>query len=187
MPNAWSQRPISALFVSGRSFYRYMPNVRSYGERENALSFDGKTPAVMHPPCRTWSKFLKAQARPLDWEAEQNLGRWAVATLMHCGGVLEQPAGSGLWADQNLPRPGEVASRKIFTLYVEQRWFGYPTRKPTWLLIVGVERPQIPPMPYSLVETSHAKRAGSKAERSRTMPAFAEWLCQIARSVNTWP
>jgi hypothetical protein len=175
-------RPIAAVCVSGRSIYHHLPGVEAFDSRRDARSFSGGVPAIYHPPCRTWSKFLRHFAKPLDLRAEQDLARWCVAMVMKHGGVLEQPAGSLLWQDQKLPMPNQPASDPFcYSLYVEQGWFGYATRKPTWLLVCGVPRHQLAPLPFSLVE--HRDTSGkSSAGRSRTMQSFAEWLCQTARS-----
>jgi hypothetical protein len=101
---------------------------------------------------------------------------------------LEQPAHSGLWADMGLPMPNQPAREGCFTLYVEQAWFGYVTRKPTWLLVCGVPKHQLPPMPFRLLEYPVRLPGGadaysrlSSAARARTIKPFAEWLCQVAR------
>lgn len=198
-------RKIAALFVSGRSIYKHMKGVIAYDSKRNALSFHAKTPAVAHPPCRCWSKFLRAQAKPPDRGAEMELGRWAVRTILKCGGVLEHPAGSLLFADMGLPMPNQPAklnlealgldkrdfdkvaatmARGVFTIYVEQAWFGYSSRKATWVFVAGVPFSSIPRVPFSLVKNRAKSVALSSAGRSRSMPEFADWLCQIARLAN---
>jgi hypothetical protein len=185
-----STPPLAALCVSGRSIYKHLPGVVAYDRKRDARTFDAKTPAVAHPPCRFWSKFLsvlalkaaRANSLDVDVEAEKELGRWCVRTVMRCGGVLEQPAHSGLWADMGLPMPNQPARDGCWTLYVEQGWFGYLTRKPTWLLICGVPKDQLPPVPFSLVNGSRANSPGLSAfARSRTVNSFAEWLVKVAR------
>lgn len=178
-------KAIAALCVSGRSIYKHLPGVTAYDRHRDARTFDAKTPAVAHPPCRLWSKFLSHQAKSANAEAERELGRWCVRTVIRCGGVVEQPAGSRLWEEMNLPVPNAPARDGCYTLYVEQRWFGYVTRKPTWLLICGVPKDQLPPVPFSLANTQPCQKPGlSSFARSRTMRPFAEWLCQIARRAN---
>jgi hypothetical protein len=175
---------VAALFVSSRSIYRHMPGVLAYGERENALTFSANLPGVAHPPCRTWSKFLRHMAKPKDLLLEQHLGVWAVETIQKCGGVVEQPAGSMLWERCKLPRPNDLSNPFLYTLAVEQSWWGYGTRKPTWLLVCGVPPAQLPPVPFRLVGNAGTTNGMGRAERSRTVRPFAEWLCQVARS--TW-
>ena len=176
------ERQIAALCVSGRSIYKHLPGVVAYDSRRDARTFDANTPAIAHPPCRCWSKYLRGQAKPLDREAEMELGRWCVRTVLNCGGVIEHPAGSYLFAEMGLPMPNQPAEVG-FTLYIEQRWFGYASKKATWVFVSGVPKSSIPSVPFLLVDDAKSP-ALSHAARSRTMPAFAKWLCQIARLAN---
>ena len=178
-------RPISALFVSGRSIYKHLPGVEAFDRKRGVQSFDGKTPIIAHPPCRCWSKYFASQARPVDREAEMELGRWAVRTVMQCGGVLEQPAKSALWEACQLPGPGDRSDPFCYTVYVEQSWFGFPTPKPTWLLVCGVPPGSLPAPPMRLMNHSRMSfNRMSQFNRSRTLQSFAGYLCQIARA--TW-
>ena len=172
---------IAALFVSGRSIYRHMPQVRAYGAKEDALTFKGKEPVIAHPPCRTWSKYLKHQAKPKDLVAEQNLALFALEKVFANGGVLEHPAGSELWQRAKLPGVGDFTDPFCYTLYIEQSWFGHYARKPTWILVCGVPIAwaQKPPMRFHA--NSLARDQGNRAERSHTPKALAEWLCQISQ------
>ncbi len=172
---------IAALFVSGRSIYKHLPGVDAYDSKRDARTFRANTPAVAHPPCRLWSKTLRHQAKSPAPLEEMECGRWAVRTILKCGGVLEQPAGSHLFAEMGLTVPMRPPHGQFFTMYVEQSWFGYASRKATWLLIAGVPFHQVPPVPFSLVERANGITGLSSAARSRTMPAFAKWLCEIAR------
>jgi len=190
--------------VSGRSIYKHLPGVIAYDTKKPAQTFPANSPAIAHPPCRCWSKYLRAQAKPPDREAEMELGRWCVRTILKCGGVLEQPAGSLLFKDMWLPMPNQPAygqfnaqgfdmsdfdratattARGYFTLYVEQRWFSFASKKATWLLVAGVPKNLVPPIPFRLANPAKATGLSSSA-RSRTMPEFAKWLCQVARLAN---
>lgn len=176
-------RRVAALCVAGRSIYKHIPGVDAYDRRRDARTFDGSCPVVAHPPCRLWSKFLSHQAKPDDADAERELGRWCVRTVLKCGGVLEQPAGSRLWAEMGLPLPGVPmrTSQEAYSLYVEQTWFGYATKKPTWLLVVGVPKRSIQ-IPFDFHRTNQAGL--SAFGRSRTVNTFAAWLVAIARRAN---
>lgn len=178
-------RLVSALFVSRRSIYKHLPAVECFDRSRGVANFAGLTPVVAHPPCRCWSKFLAGQATPPDRRAEMELGKWAVATVMRCGGVLEQPAGSKLWEACQLPGLSDTSDPFCYTVYIEQSWFGFPTPKPTWILVCGVPRANLPAVDFKLMPKSlvNFNRLNS-FERSRTMKPFAEWLCQVARS--TW-
>lgn len=175
-------RTVSALFVSGRSIYKHLPGVDAFDRNRGARQFAGGTPVIAHPPCRCWSKFLAGQANPPDREAEKNLGRWAVATVQRCGGVLEQPAGSKLWADAKLPAVGDFSDPFCFTIYVEQSWFGFPTPKPTWLLVCGVPSRSIQTPDFRMMDRSRVSfKDLNHFARSATTRNFATWLLGIAR------
>jgi hypothetical protein len=179
-------RTIAALCVSGRSIYKHLPGVEAYDRDRDARTFPGGTPVVAHPPCRLWSKFLATQAKSPDPRAEKELGLWCVEQVLKHGGVLEHPAHSRLFEAANLPVPNSPdATPFCYTLYVEQSWFGYNSRKPTWVLVCGVPKRQLVPVPFSLAKPGACQIPGlSSAVRSRSMAPFAEWLCQIARL--TW-
>jgi len=173
-------RTVAALCVAGRSIYKYLPGVEVFDRRRDARTFNANMPAAAHPPCRLWSKFLRHQAKSPDPEGERELGRWCVRTVMRCGGVVEQPAGSGLWADMGLPMPNQPAQDGVFTIYVEQGWFGFASRKPTWLLCCGVPISSIQ-IPFRFERASPISGL-SAFGRSRSVTAFAEFLLGIARA-----
>lgn len=183
MPKARSERPISVLFCSGRSIYAHLPGCDVWTRTRNAAKFDGATPVICHPPCRTWSKFLSHQAKPLDMTAEQNLARLAVSITQQNGGVLEQPAGSKLWEDANLPGVGDFTDPFCYTIQIEQSWFGMATRKKTWLLICGVPHASLPALPFQFDPQPNSQVWSNAHQRSRTPTLLAEWLCQVARLV----
>lgn len=179
-----SDRTVSALCVSGRSIYKHLPGVSAYDRQRDARNFSGDTPVIAHPPCRHWSKFLAGQAKAPNPEAEKRLGLWCVEQVLNCGGVLEHPAHSRLFEAAKLPMPDSQAEPFLYTVYVEQRWFGFASRKPTWVLVAGVPRHKLPPIPFQLGERAKAIEGMSQFTRSRTVESFAEWLCQVAR--QTW-
>jgi len=174
---------ISILCAAYNSVYKKIPDVEVYDRIRDAATFRGDTPIVAHPPCRAWSAFTAHQAKPVPGEAE--LGLLCADFLQQCGGVLEQPAHSRLFHAAGLPQPGELHPT-LTTIYVEQAWWGYPVRKATWLCCAHIDvRTLI--IPYR----HHDPRAGegdrrrtqrmSRAARSATPRAFAEWLVAAAR------
>lgn len=177
---------VAVLCASGRSIYHHLPAVEVFDRARDACQFAGPEPVVAHPPCRLWSRTLSHCAKSLDAEAEKELGRFCVRKVLQNGGVLEQPAHSALFADMNLPMPNQPAHPFLFTLYVEQGWFGYPLRKPTWILVSGVPMRDIPPVPMSLAEPKLSFNQLTHFQKSRTVTALALWLCQIARA-SWWP
>lgn len=172
---------VAILCASGRSIYRHLPNTLVYDRARDASQFAGPNAVVAHPPCKLWCKTLRHLAKSEDPEEEKELGRFCVRKVLENGGVLEQPAHSRLFAEMNLPVPKRPAHAFLFTIYLEQIWFGGPVRKPTWILVSGIPRHQIPPMPMSLVEPRAKFDDMTTFQRSATPKALAEWLCQIAR------
>lgn len=174
--------PVSILCCSGRSHYHHIPGCVPFGPAKDAFTFQGPGPVVAHPPCRTWSRRLRHQAKPDDLAREQELARHCVRMVIKHGGVLEQPAGSLLWHECELPFPGDNSDAFLFTLALQQSWFGLPILKPTWLLISGVPFHLLPPQPFSLVSPRPNQFSElSKAQRSRTTRALALWLVTVAR------
>lgn len=177
-----ARRQIAALCVSGRSQYKHMAAVLAFDQRRDARTFAGGIPVVAHPPCRCWSKFLSSQAKPADSTGEMALGLWCVDQVKRHGGVLEHPAHSKLFDAAGLPRPGDFADPFLYTIYVEQSWFGFGMRKATWLLVSGVPHHSLPPFPFRL--SGFYLGMTHKAENSRTVLSFANWLCAVSRL--TW-
>lgn len=180
-----TMRTIAALCVSGRSIYKHTAGVLAYDKVRDARTFKGGMPLVAHPPCRHWSKFLAHQAKAKDPAREMALGVWCVEQVLKFGGVLEHPAHSKLFEACQLPRPNEpVQDPFLYTVYVEQGWFGYASRKPTWVLVSGVPKAWLPSVPFLLGGGAKSIEGMSQFSRSRTVSSFADWLCQVARS--TW-
>jgi hypothetical protein len=175
-------RTVSILCAATKSHYHAMDGVEVYDARRNAWTFDGTTPVVGHPPCRAWSAFLAHQAKPTDREKE--LGIWVCQQLRRCGGVIEQPAHSRLFSEVGFPLPGAPAIDGVWTLAVQQWWFGYTIRKATWLAFSGVTIDQLPDLPYRLHDGQNdhrAFKAMGHRKRSETVKRFAQWLVSVAR------
>lgn len=171
-------RNVAALCVSGRSIYKHMPGVVCYDSHRDARTFDFSMPVVAHPPCRLWSRKLRHFAKSDDPDAEKKLGEFCIAAVLRCGGVLENPAGSLLF---EMPRTHVAYS---YIIEINQSDFGFATKKPTWILIAGVPKDQLPPLPVPKARQSASPvqlMSLSKFQRARTMPDLANWLCQVAR------
>lgn len=178
------QKLISILCVSSNSVYSSIENVELYDAKRDCRTFNGSTPIVAHPPCRAWSAFCAHQAKPALGERE--LAPFCVEQLRKCGGVLEHPAHSRLWDEYDLPRPGGGQVAGLWSMHVEQSWFGDMRGKQTWLLVSGVA-PQEIQAPLRLHDPrGDVKRWGkmSKRQRAATPIAMAEWLVEIARKVG---
>ena len=174
---------VSVLCAARNSMYHTIPAVVVYDKRRDARIFPGGTPIVAHPPCRSWSAFTKHLAKPEPGEKE--LGLWCCDQLRAWGGILEQPAHSGLFAAAGLPMPGQGERDGVWSLEVWQAWWGYESKKSTWLAFVGVS-PNDVITPMTLHARGRDKRTQqlmSRNQRSATPLLFATWLIDLARRV----
>lgn len=176
---------VAALCVHPRSIYRQLQSVECYDVRRDVRTFAGGMPVVAHPPCRSWSAFCRHQAKPLPGEKE--LGPLCVDWLRKCGGVLEHPAYSHLFAACGLPRPGAPAVDGVWTAAVSQAWWGGPVTKNTWLAFFGIARCKVD-FPFALRNRRGADgeiyRTLSSQARAATPAQMAEWLVGVARSAS---
>ena len=173
---------VSVLCAARNSVYHTMPALVVYDERRDAKSFPGGTAIIAHPPCRSWSVKTKHQAKPQPGERE--LGLWCCEQLRQCGGVLEQPAHSEMWAAARFPEPGQGVFDGVWSLEVWQAWWGYPMKKTTWLAFAGIA-PDDVETPLRLHPRGgdlRREQVMSKNQRSATTREFAEWLVSMARS-----
>lgn len=167
---------VTALFTRRNTPYRLIPGVECYDINRNALTYDGQDPVICHPPCRSWGRF-KHRAKPEP--GEKDLAFFAVAAVQRCGGILEHPEGSTLWAAAHLPPPGGLPDKfGGRTIVIDQSSFGHRARKRTWLYHVGGTPP---PQPPARQATTTVERM-CRAERERTPLELAIWLVQFASS-----
>lgn len=179
-------------FVADKSYYRLLPDLDLYDLRRNALSTVSNTPAIYHPPCRSWGRLRQFAKTP---SGEHWLAVWAVLRIWRYGGVLEHPAGSKLWTFMDLARPDQrYDSHSGFSVSLDQSWFGYPAKKNTWLYVVGCEISDLPEMPLSfnaITKTvSSSKKRNvlkemSHSERSRTTLQFNEYLVTVLNTIKS--
>lgn len=182
---------IPILFTMQNSNYALFENADCYDIKRDALTCTSDSAFVAHPPCRSWGRLRKfANVVP----GEHLLAVWSVFRLWRYGGVLEHPAGSGLWKLLNLPLPGSGYDfRGGFSISFNQSWFGFKCEKNTWLYIVGCSLSDIPSMPLNFNAVSHticstsratSKKEISKNKRSETVPALCEYLISICEIIN---
>ena len=186
---------ISVLFAAKNSVYKTLSDssgepLDCWDEERDAMKWPGGNPLVAHPPCRLFCKLKHMSTAP---QLEKQLAYWAVGQVQRWGGVLEHPAGSTLWRELELPRPGK-RDELGFTVGLEQYWFGHPSTKKTWLYVSGTTPSEIPAFEIRMGFPVYVF-AGGKGNyvpgsrhsgiRSATPPAFARWLIETAERCNT--
>lgn len=160
----------------------YVPLVGAenvYGIERDARRYYGPGPVVAHPPCGPWSRL-----RVLAYRDDPATAPTAVMQVRRCGGVLEHPEGSALWAAMGLP-PASCTPPlpwvREWTLRIDQCDFGHPCAKPTWLFFVGVGAADLPPLPRRRRPTAVIDKKRLKSgDRSSSLP----WLPQRARHLT---
>ncbi len=199
---------VAALYVDPRGPYPRLAGVDCWDAERDARLYEGPHAVVAHPPCGPWGALAHMRVPNRERRvADADAGPIAVAQVQCFGGVLEQPARSKLFAHCGLPSPSDPPDQHGgYTLEVEQVSWGHVARKRTWLYIVGVPREValagvrrggVPTHWVSGGRNPLRKngRSGggvvppsikvcSAQQRRRTPVAFAEWLVQLARSVN---
>jgi hypothetical protein len=132
-----------ALFCREDSSYKKRPNWEVYDIKRDATSYNGKEPAVCHPPCRSWGN-LSHMAHNTR-EGEKELVYWSLDKIRNVGGILEHPKNSKIFKE--LPNGMLVDEYGGFTVDVDQYDFGHVAHKNTKLYIVGISRDQLPELP----------------------------------------
>lgn len=151
---------ISVLCALENSNYKNLDGFDVWDKNRNAYNFTGRNPVITHAPCSQWS-VLKGLSKPdLD---EKNLAFFCLEKVKANGGIFEHPANSSFFREAGI-RP---------TISVDQFWFGFPARKPTWLYFSDCE-PLPVPLRFDARETTVSKLWSN--QRSITTVNFALWL-----------
>jgi hypothetical protein len=196
---AMTRRPlVAALFVDQRGAYASDPRCDCWDERRDARRYSGPIPVVAHPPCASWCQLAGLRQAVYGYPKGEDDGCFesALLSLRQWGGVLEHPAYSTAFRRFGIVAPRASAWQYNIAGYwvcaVNQAAYGHRATKRTWLLYIGCN----PPAPLNWARTrgcavvsgSHNhcdKPIGQNArvwsaEASRTPPAFAEALIQLA-------
>lgn len=190
---------VSALYIDRLGPYPKLV-ADCWDEARDAFFYDGPNPVVAHPPCGPWSSLRHLSHADQD---ERDCGPRAVEQVRQFGGVLEQPAGSRLWACGLPPvdHPFEIYDDwDGFSIEIEQVAWGHVARKRTWLYLVVPDRERVLAAvrtggaPTHWCSGTHTPRQRgtvppgikvcSAQQRRRTPVAFAEWLIELAASAR---
>ena len=185
---------VAALFVDPNGVYAGLPDVDVWDEARDARLYAGPWPVVAHPPCSRWSKMGTCRGY-YDGE-DGGCFDAALSAVRTWSGVLEHPAHTLAWKRYGLARPaGAGWTRSLmddgWTCEVDQRNYGLPFRKPTWLYYVGPEPPNLVhnrgPIGAINSRGNIATANNHHSERERTPPAFRDVLLNMARSATGSP
>jgi hypothetical protein len=190
---------IAALYVEPRGVYANRPGIDTWDEARDARLYPGPHAVVAHPPCASWGRYAKLT--PASLARSPLLGddagcfAAAVASVRRHGGVLEHPAASKAWPAHGIPTPPATGWSRVllwpepaYVCAVEQGHYGHAARKPTWLLYVGPQPPDLIWGPSIVPDRPGPSRCRgilermSHGQRLATPPAFAEVLIGLA----TW-
>jgi hypothetical protein len=176
---------VAALYVDPKGVYANLPDVEVWDKERDARTYAGPWPVVAHPPCNRWGRLGRRTLRGQD----DGCFAAALRAVRQFGGILEHPAVSQAWRAFGLPQPERgVWTAELFTpgwtTETDQAWYGFPTRKPTWLYYVGPEPPAV------VTRGPHNPRSCSalwSTERARTPEAFRDVLLEAARKSAARP
>lgn len=180
-------RPIAVLFVRQDSPYKTQLGCDCYDIERDARTFAGGIPVIAHPPCRAWG-VLKHLAKPRP--DERDLALWAVKQVQKNGGILEHPAGTGLWRAAGLPEVGEFLDEHGgFTIEIDQYSFHHVAHKATKLYICGLRSMfDLLPIPTrdgkaekSITGQVPGTKRCTQYEREYTPTMMMQWLIETAR------
>jgi hypothetical protein len=156
---------VSVLFARSDSCY-FELGCDVWDLERDATKFNGDGPVIAHPPHIS-----------VATDEEKALGIFAVAQVRRCGGVLEHPWGSKLWAAAGIPRPSDgVDAWGGFTILVDQGWFGHKAPKPTWLYFCGIGREKLLHAPATVTRARGRTLELPVKEREETPIELAKWL-----------
>lgn len=225
---------VAALYIEPDGIYANQPDIDAWCEMRDARCYAGPYPVVAHPPCQRWGRFWHGSTRkPHQFKLGHDKGCFAAAlsAVSTHGGVIEHPCDNHAWRHFEIEPPtrfsgwrrttNPLRSRwddqagnvliegtlpgEWWTCYVEQGHYGHMSRKPTWLLVRGVLRDQLPELDWSKGEQrlhptalarygyEKARRIGMTAMvggkdktkiRNATPQEFRDVLISIARLVR---
>ena len=196
---------VAALYVLPDGPYAGRPHVDLWDEARDARLYAGPYPVVAHPPCTRWCRLAGLVEARWGHKRGDDGGCFAaaLASVRRWGGVLEHPAWSDAWPAHGLPAPARAGGWQRATCggwvcAVEQGRYGHPAKKATWLYAVASRLPSLrwgfDPDARSKalvswcgnhVKSGETRPRVGKSAASRTPPAFAEVLLDLARHSRT--
>jgi hypothetical protein len=170
---------VSALFVSEKSIYKKL-GIDCWDINRNAALYPGPNPVIVHPPCGQWGRLRSFAKVNLE---EKNLAFIAIDFVRQYGGILEHPESSLLFDGKILPRPGCTDQYGGFSIKINQKWFGHPCEKKTYLYFYGIQKKDMVPYPitFDLPLIKDVTKLG-REKRIHTPVNMALWLIANAKN-----
>lgn len=196
-------RTVAALYVQPKGTYSTMTGVEMWDEARDAMTYPGPHPVIAHPPCARWCQLAGLVEHRYGYRKGDDGGTFAaaLASVRKFCGVLEHPAHSKAWPAHGLitPTPGVNGWQRCidgaWVCEISQAAYGHRARKLTWLLYVGEAPPASPDWSrpaWTGVVSGARNNCGRPLEQrvwpkeaSKTPPAFAEFLVELARNAKT--
>lgn len=157
-----SERQISVLCVASASNYYQLPNLDLWPEERDAYKFTGNNPVITHAPCQQWSR-MHAFAR--SDQRSKELAFFCFSQVKENGGIFEHPAGSHFFKTVG------ASFKQIVS--IDQHWWGFPTRKRTYLFFQNCS-PAAHPLNFDHPVTTLEKV--NPRLRSIMPLSFCKWL-----------
>lgn len=203
---------VAVLFARRDSVYKTLPDCDVWDEDRDARKWPGGSPIVAHPPCKRWSSLnnlvlvrYPSQRERFAHGNDGGLFAFTLAAVRRWGGALEHPAHSRAWRSFDLPRPAYMHWQRGvcngWCIELDQRSFGHPARKRTWVYAFVDEPPILPILPilpsgrvvrvyrvrnadgtWSRTPASTLNHEITHAAAEHTPIAFAKWLVDVAAS-----
>ena len=169
------------LFISKSSEYKLDVRFDGYDIERCALSVNNFLPAVYHPPCRLFSKLKAFSKAPQE---EKRLAYWSIVRVRKYGGIVEHPLGSSLPKEVGFPGYNKFDKHGGVWVVINQVDFGYLTKKPTILYIVGLKNlSQLPVYPLIFPKKLRKFSDLSPRQRSLTVIGLRDYFYEILLTI----
>lgn len=168
LPVSRSQGVTILCVMPGSNYFALPDHLDLYTKERDAYTFEGSNLVIAHPPCSQWSRISNLKRVRRD-EREKQLAFFCLEKVKQNGGILEQPAHSKFFK----------AAGIVPTIEIDQSYFGFPCRKPTWLYFSGC-KPVAHPLNFDAITKS--VESMDKRLRSKQPLDFCKWLIECVKN-----
>lgn len=158
---------VSILCVAPKSNYNLIPNLDLWPAERDAYNFKSTNPVITHAPCQQWSR-LKHMA--IQDSRQKDLAYFCWEVVNKNGGIFEHPAHSSFFKAVNADK------KKI--ICVDQHWWGFRLKKPTWLYFHNC-KPAAHPLNFNCYQDYW--RGGQRSWISIMPVEMCNWMIDAVR------